>query len=121
MRHQGADDFDALTFAHGEVVHHRLGIHFETVVFTEATHFRSDFLKLHPLGKAQSDVFRHGKRLEEREVLMHHRDPQIAHLRGARHGQRHTVEDDFPFVWRRRAVDDFHERGFAGAVFAEDG
>ena len=121
MRHEGANDFDALTLAHGEVVYHRFGIHFEAVVSAESTHFRGDRLERHPFGKPQSDVFRHGERLKEREVLMHHGDPQVARLRRTRHGQRYAVKDDLPFVRRSRAVDDFHERGFAGAVFAEDG
>ena len=71
------------------------------------------------LVEPKRDVFRHGKIVEQREMLEHHADAARAGLR--RPGEDHlfTLPEHFAFARLDQSINGFDERRFARAVFAE--
>ena len=69
--------------------------------------------------EAEGDVFGDRQRLEQREVLEHHADAQALRMAGVLDGDLLALPDDLALVGLDHAVDDFHQRALAGAVFAQ--
>ena len=69
--------------------------------------------------EAEGDVLGDGQRLEQREMLEHHADAQALRVAGVLDGDLLAFPDDLAFVGLDHAVDDLHQRAFAGAVFAQ--
>ncbi len=71
------------------------------------------------VGAADDEILRAGQRWHQREMLVHHADAVRACV--ARIADRHfrAVEQDLAAIGRVEAHDAFDERGFAGAVLAE--
>ena len=69
----------------------------------------------------QGDVFRNRQCLEQREMLEHHADAELA--RSARAGDRDrlALPDDLAAGRRENAEQHLHQGRFAGTVFAEKG
>ena len=67
----------------------------------------------------ERDVLEHRHRIEQREVLEHHADAELARRLGVGHPDRFTVPADLAGIGLHDPVDHLDERGFAGAVFAE--
>ena len=65
------------------------------------------------------DVVADGKRFEQREMLEHHADAERACVAWIGNGHKLPVPANRPGIWLDDAVDDFHQRRFAGAIFAK--
>ena len=119
--HQRANDLHALAFAHRELVDDGGRIDLKAVLLAETLHFgRNGFDRLF-FRETERDVFRHGQRVEKGKVLVHHRNAERTGLCRTVDLERTAVEFHAAFVRTDGAVNDLHERGFAGAVFAEHG
>ena len=64
---------------------------------------------------------RHAQAVEQAEVLENHADAQGAGLLRAADMHRLTLKQNAARVGLHRAINDFHQSGFARAVFAQDG
>jgi hypothetical protein len=93
----------------------------QAVFFAGAGDAFGQFLQIGLGVQAQGDVLGHGQRIEQREMLEHHGDAQLArHLRiGDLH--RLAVPAQFAGIRLDRAEDDLHQGGLARAVLAEYG
>ena len=101
------------------VVTMRLGIELEAIEVENAADFRLE-VALRNLGvDAERDVFEHGQRLEQREMLEHHADAEFS--RRARVGDfnRLAVPKHLARIGGKYAVDHLDQCRFSGAVFSE--
>ncbi len=117
---QRAQDLDPLALAHRQVVHARLGVDRQAVALGHLGQPRAHAGR-RPVGRqSELQVVDHGQRVEQREVLMHHR--HAATPRGIRavQGDRRAVERDAAGIGLHLAGDHLHQRGLAGAVLAQD-
>ena len=73
------------------------------------------------LVQPQPDVFGHGERVKQTEVLEHHADAQLARFLRVADVHGLAVEHHLALVGLDRAINDFHQRGLARAVFAQHG
>ena len=101
-------------------MHRAVGIEVEAVLGRLPADPLDDVSQLHRAGQAEPDVLRDGERVEQREVLEHHRDAERARVVRAADRGRRAVPEEVAGVRRGRAVDDLHERRLARAVLAED-
>src|SRR5262249_46064394 len=69
---------------------------------------------------AKRDVLRHRQRLEEREVLEHHADAELARMPRACDVHRLPAPEDLAGVRPQHAIDDLDQRALAGTVLAEE-
>ena len=67
----------------------------------------------------QRHIFEHAQRRNQREVLKHHADTERARVARRRDRTGLAVDADLAGVGSVVAVENFGERAFAGAVFAE--
>ena len=110
-----------LHLAHAQRVHRAQWVDFEAVL----GRLRSDALR--HLGQrlglvqAQPDVFGHGERVEQAEVLEHHGNAQLPRLLRVADVHHAPIHLHRPFVRLDGAVDDLHQRGLARAVLAQHG
>ena len=121
LSHQCAKNLDALTLTHREFHHNRGGIHLQTVLFTEQANFTFDLCSRNTGRKTKRYIFRNRKRIEKREMLVHHCDAEFTRLCRGFNAERMPVKRNFALVWTGGTVDDFHQGGLARAVLAEDG
>eukprot|EP01022_Parablepharisma_sp_SALTPOND_P021557 TRINITY_DN427_c2_g1_i1.p1 TRINITY_DN427_c2_g1~~TRINITY_DN427_c2_g1_i1.p1 ORF type:complete len:1458 (+),score=547.10 TRINITY_DN427_c2_g1_i1:21634-26007(+) len=118
---QGAHDFHALALAHRQRMHMALRFQLQAVLLAGTGDALGQLLQVGLGIQAQGDVLGDGERIEQREMLEHHGNAQLAcHLRvGDLH--RRAVPAQFAGIGLDRAEDDLHQGGLAGAVFAEHG
>ena len=117
---QAANDLDALAFADRKIGDERVRAQRQAVIGGNPFDGRSKPVA-HFLRQGERDIFRHGQRIEQREVLEHHADAEAAG--GGRIGNRARLALPAELARTRlqRAIDDLHQRRFAGAVFTEQG
>jgi hypothetical protein len=116
---QTPHDFDALPLTHRQAVHMALRVDIESVIrrhFADAPRQR---LQVERFVERKRDVLAHRQRLEQREMLEHHADTELARGRGTRDLHGLPLPADLTGVRAHRTVDDLHQRAFARAVFAE--
>ena len=118
---QGADDFHALHLAHTQGVHRAQGVDVEAVFGGLGGNAAGHFGQRLALVQAQPYVFGHREGVEQAEMLEHHGNTQGACLLRVAHLHGLAVEVHAAFVGLDRAIDDFHQRGLARAVFAQHG
>ena len=118
---QAADDLDPLALAHGQGVHQPARIDGQAVALGDLDDALREAGQIELAGQRQGDVLRHGERLEQGEVLEHHADAQLARVRRVGDGTGLPSQQHLARVRTDDAVDDLHEGGFAGAVFAHHG
>ena len=70
---------------------------------------------------AENGVFGDGEGGDQHEVLVDHADAEGDGVGGGGDADGAVVEEDLAGVHLVEAVEDLHEGGFAGAVFAEQG
>ena len=71
--------------------------------------------------QTQPDVLRHAQGVKQAEVLKHHADAQSTGLLRVTNLHRLAIKVDAASVGLHRAINDFHQGGFARAVLAQDG
>ena len=116
---QAADDLDALALADRHRVHVPAGIERQPV---PGRHVADARRQVGPGARGverEGDVLGDRQRLEQREVLEHHADAELARLRRVGHRHRPAVPEDRAGVGLADAVDDLHQRRLAGAVLAQ--
>ncbi|OPZ04735.1 MAG: hypothetical protein BWZ09_01587 [Alphaproteobacteria bacterium ADurb.BinA305] len=118
---QAADDLDALALAHRQGVDVAARIDRQAVALRDLDDAPRERVERRLAGQGQGDVFHHGQRLEQREVLEHHADAQAARMRRAGDRDLLALPEHAPAARPGDAVDDLHQRRLAGAVLAEDG
>ena len=69
---------------------------------------------------AEHHVFEDGERRHQHEVLMHHADAVADRLARGADSDRLAVDADLAFVGFVEAIENRHQRRFAGAVLADD-
>ena len=118
---QRADDFHPLHLAHAQGMHGAQGVDVEAVFGGLGGDAAGHFGQRQALVQAQPHVLGHREGVEQAEMLEHHGNAEgprflrVAHLHGL------AVEEHAAFIGLDRAVDDFHQRGLARAVFAQHG
>ncbi len=117
--HQRPDDFDALALTHRQPPHFPLRIERKPVDIGYFLQAGGDVLERFLAVEAQCHVFGDGEIVEQREMLEHHADAARAGFR--RSGENHFLAPPAHFTVARlnQSVDGFDQRGFSGAIFAE--
>ncbi|MCY1541617.1 hypothetical protein D9M68_773180 [compost metagenome] len=100
-------------------MHRAFGVDVQAVLGSGDVDAGADLGERERLVEPEPDVFGHGQRVEQAEVLEHHADAQCTRFLRVAHVHRLAVEHDRAFIGLDRAVDDLHQRGLAGAVFAQ--
>ena len=118
-------DLHALLRADGDLRNQLVQLHVQPVFFRQ----REDLLPPRlPVDKdtlgipvAEDHVFKHGHRLDQHEVLMHHADAELDRLAGRLDPHLPAVEKDRPLRRLVKTDQNVHQRRFARTVFAEQG
>ena len=116
---QAANDLDALPLADRQRMHAAAWIDRQPVAlgyFADALRERHE---RRVTRQRERDVLDDRQRLEQREMLEHHADAELARVRGACDDDRLAFPPHLPGVRLDDAVDDFHQRALARAVLSE--
>ena len=122
---QDLQDLHPLLQAHRAVLHQPAGVNVEAVPLAQLLRDADGGVPVKekavfPGLPAVDDVLRHGAGLQQHEVLLHHADLLgDGVVRGAEVLQL-AVEVDLAGGGLLQSVEDLHQGGFAGAVFAHD-
>ena len=119
------ENLDALLHADGDVLDLGIEVNLQAVFFRELLDLFARFLaldeaKLRRL-RAEDDVVEHGEHVDELEVLVHHADAERGGIIGVVDLDGLAVFADLARLRLVQAEEHAHERGFAGAVFTEQG
>ena len=117
--HQAAHDLNALTFPHRKPPDFTPGIERQAIGAAGFSQACGDFIQGLSAIKRESDIFGDRQRLEQREMLKHHANAKRAGGAGAFYRNRSATPDKPPRIRAQQAIDDFYERGFAGAIFTK--
>ena len=118
---QGANDFHSLHFTNTERVHRPVRLQVKTIGRSFVLNAATDFGQRQRFIQTQPHVLRHAQGIKQTEMLEHHANAQSPGLLRIADVNRLAVKADIALVRLHRAVNDFHQGGFTGAVFAEDG
>ena len=118
---QGANDLYPLHLAHAQGVHGAFGVDVQPVGGGGFANALADLLQRQRTVQPQPHVFGHAQGFKQAEVLKHHGNAQLARFLRATDVGGPAVKAHFARVGLHRAVDDLHQRAFAGAVFAQHG
>ena len=118
---QAAHDLDPLALTHRKVGHHREWLKRQAIIARHAGDALRQFLHVEGAGHGERDVLGNGERFEQREMLKHHADAQLARRRRAGDGDRLAHPAELAAGGLQRAIDHFDEGGFAGPVLTEEG
>ena len=121
---QRLQDLDALLQADGEIADARIGVDGEAVFTGEPRQFRTRpadaGLQQRPALGAQRHVLGDAQRRHQHEVLMDHADAGRDRIRRGADADGSPLDPDVPRIGLVEAVEDRHQRRFAGAVLADD-
>src|SRR6478672_804948 len=70
--------------------------------------------------RAEENIFFDREMRREIQFLINHRDAAAPRVQGISGRVRFAIKKHFPAVWHERPAERFHERAFAGAVFADE-
>ena len=117
-------DLDALLRADRDLLDDRVGVDLEAVLGADLAHLLARLRHVEMVERAgrldaEHDVLRHGEDRHQHEMLMHHADAGVDGVLGAVEVGRLAVDEDFALVRAVEPGEDVHQRGLAGAVFAE--
>ena len=118
---QRADDLDPLHLAHRQGVYMPGRVDVQAVLGRLGRDALRHLAERQALVHAQPDVLGHRQRVEQAEMLEHHADAQGPRFLRVADVHRLAVPQHAAFVRFDRAVDDLHQRGFAGPVLAQHG
>ena len=118
-------DLYALLLADRDILDQRIGVNFEPVAGRKLHHLGAGGVHLQQAAlhifHAQDDVLQHGEVVHQLEVLMHHADAEAVGITRALDLRLLPIDDDLALFRRIEAEEYAHQRGFAGAVFAQQG
>ena len=117
------EDLGALLHTDGDVLDARIRVDLQAVFFRQREHL---FARLALLQEAMlrrlnahDDIVQHREALDQLEVLVHHADAEAVGVVRVFDGDDLAVLADLALLGLIQAEQDGHERGLAGAVFAE--
>ena len=116
-----AYDLDALAFADREVRDEGGRLERQAVLRRHACDPLAERREVEPAGRRKRDVLRYRQRLEQREVLEHHADPEAPGGRGVGDGDRLATPAELAGGGLERAVHDLDQGRLASPVLAEQG
>ena len=118
------EDFDPLQGADRQVADQSIGIDTEAILALQPRHFlprrRGAAAQQEAALRTEHDVFQHGERIDQHEMLMHHADTERDGGAGAGDVDGFSVNQDLAAVGLVKAVENAHQRRFAGAILADD-
>ena len=125
VERHGAGDLHQLLLRDGEAAHLRFGRDVREADFRQrgggATfHLRPVHQRPARRLDAEQNIFHHGQMRREREFLINHRHAGLARVERIAGNVSRAVEKHLALVRRNRAGQNFHQRGFARAVFADE-
>ena len=116
------DDLDGLLFRNGHIVDLLVGVDLKAVLVADLVDPLAVLLQIElALVQTQYHILCCGEHIHQLKVLMDHTDLVIEGVLGGCDGDLLPVDEDLAFVGVINAGDHIHERGFAAAVFAQDG
>ena len=119
------EDFDALLKTDGEVLDYCVGVDRHVVPFGQLTDVCRDALPVEEAFAdalaAQHDVVDNTHHGHQLEVLMDHADAQLYCVAGRLHLYAASIDQNFALGRLIEAVDNVHQGGLAGPIFAEQG
>ena len=122
---QHLQDLGALLHTHGDVLDDGVRVHMKAILFGQSHDLFSCFLLLQEavLGglNAQDDVVQDGEAFHQLEVLMHHADAKGIGVVGVFDLHFLAVLFDDALFRLIQTEQDAHQRGFASAVFPQQG
>ena len=119
VQKQRAHDLDALALTHGERRNNAMRLELEAILRHDLLDARFEFARRDIGIHAKRDVFQHRHRLEEREVLEHHADAELAGSLGVCNDDALAIPPDFAAIGLHDPVDHLDEGGLARTVFPE--
>ena len=118
---QAAHDFHTLALANRHRVHVARRVERQSIGRRHVAHPRGQCgVDTHAVER-ERDVVDDAQCLEQREMLEHHADAELARARRIGDDDRPPFPADRSGIGMRDAVDDLHQRRLAGAVLAEHG
>ena len=118
---QRAHDFHALPFADRQRMHMACRFQFQTIFLTGLANACAEIGQIGVGIQAEGDILRHGQGIEQRKMLKHHGNTELA--RDLRIADMHhlAIPADVAGIGFDGAENDFHQCRFAGAVLAQHG
>ena len=117
-------DLHSLLRTHGQRVHPRIGIDQQTVSLAEPCQLGPGLAgsprQQRTVFRPQHDVLEHGQSLDQHEMLVHHVHAKPQRISRARNDDLATFQKDAARIRRKKAGKDCHQRGFTGAILADD-
>ena len=122
---QHFQNLGALLHTHGDVLDQRVRVDLQAVFLAERDDLLPSLLLLQEAAfcglHAHDDVVQHGEAFHQLEVLVHHADAQGVGVVGILDGYLHAVLFDDALLGLIQTEQHAHQRGFARAVFAQQG
>ena len=119
------ENLHTLLHAHGDILDFGVQVHFQAVALAQGKHLFPRRLAAQEAQagvlRSQDDVIQHGKDVDQLKMLMDHTDMQGGGVVGIVDLDLFAVLFDDAFVRLIEAEEHAHQRGFAGAVFAQQG
>ena len=116
---QAAHDLDTLAFANRQGVNVTVGVERQAVLLRYLADTGGQVALRQFRRYAEGDILLDRHRIEQREMLEHHADTQLARRIGTGNLNLFAFPKHPPCIGLLDAVDKFHERRFAGAVLAQ--
>ena len=116
---QRLHDFHALLRAHRQVAHEVPGVKHESRLGADRPNAPRDDARVEAPASAQGDVFGHGQRGNQHEVLVHHANAGRRRIGCTTESSRASAHGDRAGVCLDQTEGDAHQRGLAGTVFAQ--
>lgn len=121
---QGLEDLDPLLVTDRQILDQFVGIDLQFVFLRQALQFlprpRQRGAQQRPVLGPQDDVFQHCEILHQLEMLEYHADAGADRRLAVGDRDGLARDQDFPRVRPVKAIQDRHQGGLAGAVFADD-
>ena len=116
---KAADDFNALALADRQVADQRLRVQRQAIGLRHRPRLLGDLRNRRCLVERQRDVLGGGQGFEQREMLEHHADAELARGGGVGNCDLAALPEDIARGRLQRAEQHFHQSRFARAVLAE--
>ena len=118
---QAAHDLNPLALADGEIADHAVRVQLQAVAARDVDDTAAQVALRQLRRDAERNILGDAQGFEQREMLEDHADAFGPCLRGPVRGKGPTAQRHRAGVGPQDAVDNLHQGGFAGAVFAQQG
>ena len=115
---QGAHNFHPLAFADRQRMHMALRFQLQAILLGRVRDAPFQLVELGVPRQTERDIFGNGQRIEQRKMLEYHRDTQLSGSGRIGNMDFLAIPEHLAGVRLDRAIDDFHQGRFSGAVFS---